>query len=424
MKTRISKAAFIFILVFLSGCAREMEEPEGENVKGIEEFTQNIDNELANDFVKDDMETVKADGESTENNVETSETDEEREEDEWNVDFEVIRAEYIYDEQRNEIEIYYPQLCGFEDSEKEERINILIEEDVKKVIGEKNKGDEDTFYRVVLDYEIKFSNERIISILYKGGRGYIMPGRARMYVIAVATTIDIEEEKVFSLQDVVIDFTELSDMLLADEFEGITMWEGVKGEYPFSGEFSGTVDELEENLREKPQEWYTDGENFIFISMEGQYYNEYSIRNESVEHILDAEFLKKLEEKSDMLLSGEEFGKITECLDEQVPEIWNEWADYIEEQSGGEAHLMERMEYVPDDVYRDYEETEYLGKYYLVYVGEIWEDHSAIWEYFYVSEDFSEVLWYDIVAGKDSEYPVLYLDEWRNSDFYPKLDKY
>lgn len=34
-----------------------------------------------------------------------------------------------------------------------------------------------------------------------------------------------------------------------------------------------------------------------------------------------------------------------------------------------------------------------------------------------------EVLWSDNVQGKDSEYPVLYLDEWRNSDYYPKLDK-
>ena len=59
----------------------------------------------------------------------------------------------------------------------------------------------------------------------------------------------------------------------------------------------------------------------------------------------------------------------------------------------------------------------------MVYVGEIWEDHSAVWAYFYVSEDFSEVLWYDLAQGMDSEYPLLYLDEWRNSDHYPKLEK-
>lgn len=121
----------------------------------------------------------------------------------------------------------------------------------------------------------------------------------------------------------------------------------------------------------------------------------------------------------------EDFGRITKYLDEQVPEIWNEWSDYVENVSEGEAHIYERMagEPSPEDVYRDYEKTEYLGKYYLVYVGEMWEDHSVNWAYFYVSENCDEVLWYDHIARLDNEYPVLYLDEWRNSDFYPRLDR-
>ena len=227
------------------------------------------------------------------------EKDEESKEDEWNVDFEVERAEYIYEEQQNGIEIYYPQLCGFEDSAKEERINALIEEDVMQIIGEKNTEEDDSFYRVYLKYKIMFLNDRVISILYKGGDGYITTGHSGVNSTAIATTIDIEGEKVIALQDIVTDFTELSDMLLADEFEHITMWEGEAGGYPFSGEFGGTVDELEENLREKPQEWYTDGENFIFIHTKGRYYNEYSISIEAVGHMLDTEFLKKLEENTE-----------------------------------------------------------------------------------------------------------------------------
>ena len=130
------------------------------------------------------------------------------------------------------------------------------------------------------------------------------------------------------------------------------------------------------------------------------------------------------EEQSNMLMSEEEFDRITKCLDEQVPEIGNEWSDYVKDVSEGGAYLYERMAgYSPEDVYRDYEKTEYLGKYYLVYVGEMWEDHSVNWEYFYVSENFDEVLWYDHIARLDNEYPVLYLDEWRNSDFYPALGK-
>lgn len=125
----------------------------------------------------------------------------------------------------------------------------------------------------------------------------------------------------------------------------------------------------------------------------------------------------------------EEYRKILHCLDEQVPEIDNEWKDYVADKSGGEAHINERvigddrMTYYIEkyDIYRDYEETEYLGKYYYVIVAEQWEDHRPAWAHFYVSEDFDEVLWFDVTLT--GEYAVLYLDEWRNSDFYPALDK-
>lgn len=53
------------------------------------------------------------------------------------------------------------------------------------------------------------------------------------------------------------------------------------------------------------------------------------------------------------------------------------------------------------------------GRYYFVYVGEQWEDHRVNWDWFLVSENMDEVLWYDIREGK-----YLTLDEWRASDSY------
>lgn len=123
-------------------------------------------------------------------------------------------------------------------------------------------------------------------------------------------------------------------------------------------------------------------------------------------------------------MTEEEFDKVMQCLDEQVPEIFGEWADYVEEKSGGEAHMMAMVGggYFPDAVYRDYQETEYLGEYYSIYVGESHEDHTACWDWFYVSEDLDEVLWHNVAMAVESEYPVLYLDEWRKSDCYRELD--
>lgn len=266
---------------------------------GIQTSNTQISNDLAvlreqqGDLEKDNTETVKTDDESTEDNTVASQTDEESADDKWDVDFNIVRTVYLYNEQRSEIDIYYPQLSGFADSAKEERINALIEEDVKKIIRDE-KGDEYKVYCVSLDYEIKFLNKRIISILYDGMDGYITPGHG-LNGKALATTIDMEEERVIALKDVVTDYTELGDMLLADEFEHITKWEGKAGGYTVSWEYRGCEDNIEDDLRERYNQWYTDGDNFVIITEKRADYNEYSINIESVRRILDAEFLKKLE---------------------------------------------------------------------------------------------------------------------------------
>lgn len=426
--------ASIILIISCTACG----EAQGEHLAAVQTVEESVADEKEPVKTVEESTIEKAEIVQTEEETATVSSEEGKKEVEWDVDFEMTRESYHYNEQRNDINIYYPQLAGLEDGAKEERINALIEEDVKKLIGEKNKEGDDTLYCLTLDYEVKFLNDRIISILYKGRRGYIMPGRARMPGIVMATTIDLEEEKVIALKDVA-DISKLGDMLLSDEFENITMWEGRIPEFEASTVIAIYEDGLVADLQER-HSWYMDGEHFVIVLADPKYFDylEYSIDIELVSHILDETFLQKVlgqidgikvldeqEEQSDMLMSGEEFDRIMKCLDEQVPEIWNEWADYVKDVSKGEAHIYERIagEYLPEDVYRDYQKTEYLGKYYCVYVGEMWEDHSVNWVYFYVSENFDEVLWYDHIARMDNEYPVLYLDEWRNSDYYPKLGK-
>lgn len=296
------------VIIICAACGKKKDGQKMEIlVIGVEYINKNCDSIMRNfhshiselralQEESKESESVRASQEESKESEWVWGSHEESKEGEWDVKFETVRTEYIYDEQQNKIKIIYPQFNGFENLAKEERINALIEEDAGKIIGERNKEGDDTIYCVELKYKIVFLNERIVSILYEGWRGYIMPGDVSLKDEIIATTIDIEEEKVITLHDIVTDFAELSNMLLADEFESITMWEGVRGGYQFSEEFRGTADELEERLQGKQQEWYTDGENFIVIDKEHKYYNEYSISNESVKHILDADFLGKLVE--------------------------------------------------------------------------------------------------------------------------------
>lgn len=110
--------------------------------------------------------------------------------------------------------------------------------------------------------------------------------------------------------------------------------------------------------------------------------------------------------------------KIAHYLLEQVPEL-EDWSDYVEKKSGGKAYLYQRYDNEVQDVYRNGEGSEYLGKYYSVYVGEMWEDHSVMWSEFYVSENFDEVLWKDTLRLEGSDVDMYSLEEWRNSSFYP-----
>ena len=54
----------------------------------------------------------------------------------------------------NDIEIYYPRIQGFTNSDKAERINALIENDLKKLIVEEQVFD--YIFCVYLNSEVKF----------------------------------------------------------------------------------------------------------------------------------------------------------------------------------------------------------------------------------------------------------------------------
>lgn len=54
-----------------------------------------------------------------------------------------------------------------------------------------------------------------------------MPKRLKMYPELYGTTLDIKDKKALSINDVVIDVDKIFDMLINDELESSTTWEGV-----------------------------------------------------------------------------------------------------------------------------------------------------------------------------------------------------
>lgn len=77
--------------------------------------------------------------------------------------------------------LYYLQLSGMEDKEKEKRLNALLYDDIMKIL----EGDVPYPH---LDYEIEYMDDRTIRILYKNRQGETV----------MTTTLDIEEERILS----------------------------------------------------------------------------------------------------------------------------------------------------------------------------------------------------------------------------------
>ena len=126
------------------------------------------------------------------------------------------------------IDIFYPQIHGIGNGERGECINTIIKEDALKQV----RGSMILDLVHGLDYEIKFLDGELASIVYEGYHG---GSGGRLPPTAFVTNIDIREGKLLELKDVVTDLGVLCEMLLEDRFENVTMWDGMKGHTTVGG---------------------------------------------------------------------------------------------------------------------------------------------------------------------------------------------
>lgn len=210
----------------------------------------------------------------------------------------VIKSEYSDKNQNNNIRIFYPQIQGLGDEIREEKVNVLIKEDATKLVGGYLYEDNNLFHD--LDYEIKFLNDRVFSICYKGSYGGTTNGQ-KLSPIILTTTVDIGTGKILTINDVVNDFDALCGMLVEDRFENVTMWDGRKGERKISERYiqdeglAGSLQKEEWDITAGTNfGWYVNGRQFVIVLNEVVTYNEFAIDISEVEDILDHGFLDML----------------------------------------------------------------------------------------------------------------------------------
>ena len=211
-----------------------------------------------------------------------------------------IRKVYRNERRDNDIEVFYPKIEGLDDEGKEKRINYQIRKDATRLVyGELYEKGRLACW---LDYKIKCFNGEIISVCYKGLWGGVAKGQGLEPAI-LTTTVDIGSGKILRLEDIVTDFDTLCEMLIEDEFEGITKWDGVAGN-TVSQNYRYTKQDVE-GMTERMKggwtagsvinfDWYTDGSRFVIVMSEWYTYDEFAIDLSEVEDILDSEFLEKL----------------------------------------------------------------------------------------------------------------------------------
>jgi len=207
-------------------------------------------------------------------------------------------------------EIYYPQIKGLGDVNREECVNDIIKEEATKRITSLTENG--TFHReeicLYLDYEINLNNSKILSIFYDGRYG-VIEGE-RLFPTFMGSTINIQNGETVYLKEIVTDFGKLYDMLANNEFESLGIWDGAKVGEDFSEVIYGDYYSKEKFIAEMKDEkkygewipaihniytrvdWYLmeDKMAIIVSPSSSYYYSIYTITYSKILDIIDSDF--------------------------------------------------------------------------------------------------------------------------------------
>lgn len=121
-----------------------------------------------------------------------------------------------------------------------------------------------------------------------------------------------------------------------------------------------------------------------------------SIQNSTSEEKLSENVVSSI---NNQVIVYEENEAILSFVYQNVPEL-SRYGEEISKKSNGEACLTLFI-------------SNFENGYYVVYVGEDWPDHTVNWDYFYVDEKMTQILYSNMITGD-----LLTLSEWRDSSRY------
>lgn len=128
-----------------------------------------------------------------------------------------------------------------------------------------------------------------------------MPKAVKLSSEMIGTTIDIKDEKVLSINDVIFDFDAIFNMLINDELEPITHWNGIinptdGSQYINNNYFIENMYYENGELNRNFIDWYLTDDNLVIIA-KYVYYYEFALDIESNKNLFKPEFLEKMDIK-------------------------------------------------------------------------------------------------------------------------------
>lgn len=193
---------------------------------------------------------------------------------------------------QNDISINYPEFSNLNQND-DKIINDLIKDYLHKLVEQKKISifKEYNLY-LNLNYEIKYFSDNFISICFMGSEGVLNNVGRGFGLSLYAINIDVKQAEIVDVEDIIVQYNSIYELLAQDKFESITTIEGIKGGYYFSSQFNSP--DQEDGLEGSNLKYYITEEKLVLVISGGRQYYEYAININNITEYLNKDILSKI----------------------------------------------------------------------------------------------------------------------------------